>query len=138
MTAYIHLLCRRRPDVEMRWYAPRLRRFIRKNHKKHQYTYQLYRDDTVLRVTVICDPQDAEVQQALRDMGDAMVKHRLHRDWECFGSILNEEPTEVPAEELDVAKTKPWREPEPKPEPKPKSKPKLREGTKSASFFSCF
>ncbi|CAJ0554858.1 Ff.00g133710.m01.CDS01 [Fusarium sp. VM40] len=135
MTAYFHLLCRRRPDVEMRWYAPRLRRFIRKNQKKHQYTYQLYRDDTVLRVTVICDPQEAEVEQALRDMGDAMVKHRLHRDWDCFGSVLNEDPTEVPAEELDMAKTKPWREPKPKPEPK------LREGAKFAgffSFFSCF
>lgn len=78
------------------------------------------------------------MEQALRDMADAMVKHRLHRDWEYFGSILNEDPTEVPAEELDVAKTKPWREPKPKPEPKPKSKPKLRERTKSASFFSCF
>jgi hypothetical protein len=89
----------------------------------------------------MCDPQ--EVDQALRDMGDAMVKLRLHHDWECFNGVLNEDPTEVLAEDLDMAQTKPWREPKPKPKPKPKPnpKPKLHEGAKSAgffSFFSCF
>jgi hypothetical protein len=105
MTTYLHVLFRRRPGVKR--YIHRLQRFIRESYERYQYTYQLYRDDNLLRVTVICDPR--ETDWPLRDMGHAMYKRRLLDDWERVTSVLSEDPTEVPVEALDMV------EPEPEP-----------------------
>jgi hypothetical protein len=98
MATYLHVLFRRTPGVKRD--TNRLRRFIRKSYEHFQYTYQLYRGDNVLRVTVICDHR--ETDWPLRDMGHAMYKCRLLSDWERVTSVPSEDPTEVPVDALDM------------------------------------